>query len=93
MSLLRSRQQAIQQLGEANRRRLYMRCRGKAGRMVAWEYLIVALPAFEPPVPAPGASASVAALNREGNQGWEAVGMTALADGTVAVLLKKPKED
>jgi hypothetical protein len=44
-------------------------------------------------VRAPGASASVAALNREGNQGWEAVGMTALADGTVAVLLKKPKED
>jgi hypothetical protein len=34
--------------------------------MVAW-YLIVALPAFEPP-----ASASVAARNREGNQGWEA---------------------
>jgi hypothetical protein len=59
------------------------------GRMVAWEYLIVALPAFEAPVRAPGASASVAALNREGDQGWEAVGMTALADGTVAVLLKK----
>ena len=48
---------------------------------------------FEPPVRAPGASVSVAALNREGNQGWEAVGMTALADGTVAVLLKKPKAD
>lgn len=61
--------------------------------MVAWEYLLVALPAFESPTPRPGASASVAALNREGNQGWEAVGMTALADGTVAVLLKKPKED
>jgi hypothetical protein len=30
---------------------------------------------------------------RKENQGWEAVGMTALADGTVAVLLKKPKED
>ncbi len=55
--------------------------------MVPWEYLIVALPTFRAPTHAPGASASVAALNEEGAQGWEAVGMTALADGTVAVLL------
>jgi hypothetical protein len=61
--------------------------------MVAWEYLIVALPAFAAPTRAPGASASVAALNGEGSQGWEAVGMTALPDGTVAVLLKRPKPD
>ncbi len=61
--------------------------------MVTWEYLIVALPALEPPTREPGASASVAALNQEGNHGWEAVGMTALADGTVAALLKKPKAD
>jgi hypothetical protein len=60
--------------------------------MVAWEYLIVALPAFEAPTRAPGVSASVEALNGEGSQGWEAVGMTVLADGTVAVLMKKPKE-
>ena len=60
--------------------------------MAVWEYLIVALPAFEAPTHAPGASASVAALNAEGAQGWEAVGMTALADGTVAVLMKKPNE-
>jgi hypothetical protein len=60
--------------------------------MVVWEYLIVALPAFDAPTHAPGASASVAALNGEGAQGWEAVGMTSLTDGTVAVLMKKPKE-
>jgi hypothetical protein len=56
--------------------------------MVVWEYLIVALPAFKAPTHAPGISASVAALNGEGDQGWEAVGMTSLADGTVAVLMK-----
>lgn len=60
--------------------------------MVVWEYLIVALPAFHAPTHAPGASASVAALNAEGAQGWEAVGMTSLADGTVAVLMKKANE-
>jgi hypothetical protein len=60
--------------------------------MVAWEYRIVALPAFDAPSPAPGVSASVAALNGEGTEGWEAIGMTCLADGTVAVLLKRPKE-
>ena len=59
--------------------------------MTAWEYLIVALPVFAAPTQAPGASASVAALNGEGEQGWEAVGMTSLPDGTVAVLLKRPK--
>jgi hypothetical protein len=32
-------------------------------------------------------------LNREGSEGWEAVGMTALEDGTVAVLLKRPAQD
>jgi hypothetical protein len=56
--------------------------------MTKWEYLIVALPRFEAPTAMPE-SASVAALNREGEQGWEAVGMTSLADGTVAVLLKR----
>ncbi len=58
-----------------------------------WEYLIVALPAFEAPTQAPGASAAVTVLNQEGDHGWEAVGMTALADGKVAVLLKKPKPE
>jgi hypothetical protein len=58
--------------------------------LVAWEYLIVALPAFEAPAQARGVSASVVALNGEGAQGWEAVGMTALGDGHVAVLMKRP---
>jgi hypothetical protein len=59
--------------------------------MTPWEYLIVALPTFATPSTAPGASASVDVLNREGHRGWEAVGMTSLPDGTVAVLLKRPK--
>ena len=61
--------------------------------MVAWEYLIVALPTFTAPTHAPGVSASVAALNGEGDQGWEAVGMTSLADSTVAVLMKRPRDE
>lgn len=61
--------------------------------MASWEYLIVALPTFHAPTHAPGASESVAALNGEGARGWEAVGMTALADGTVAVLLKRPTQN
>ena len=60
--------------------------------MTPWEYLIVALPAFGAAAETQGASASVDALNQEGSAGWEAVGMTALADGTVAVLLKRPKK-
>lgn len=60
--------------------------------MTAWEYLIVALPSFHEPTSAPGGSASVAMLNNEGAAGWEAVGMTALGGGSVAVLLKRPTE-
>jgi hypothetical protein len=61
--------------------------------MVAWEYTIVALPRFEAATQFRTAEGSpaVAMLNREGDLGWEAVGMTALRDGTVAVLLKRPK--
>ncbi|MEY2434700.1 MAG: hypothetical protein QOC92_4425 [Acidimicrobiaceae bacterium] len=58
--------------------------------MTGWEYLIVALPQFQPPTGAPGGSPAVEALNREGRSGWEAVGMTVLADGVIAVLLKRP---
>lgn len=58
--------------------------------MKRWEYLIVALPQFEPPTNAPGGSAAAEALNREGRDGWEAFGMTALRDGSMAVLLKRP---
>ena len=60
--------------------------------MTRWEYLIVALPQFQAPTNAPGGSAAVEALNREGRNGWEAVGMTALGDGTVAVLLKRLRD-
>lgn len=56
-----------------------------------WEYLIVELPSFEPPTHAPGASAAVHALNEEGQQGWEAVGMTPLANARIAVLFKRPR--
>jgi hypothetical protein len=55
----------------------------------AWEYLIVALPAFKTATSIPGQSDSVAVLNAEGSEGWEAVGMTVLANGQVAVLLKR----
>lgn len=64
---------------------------GQDEAMVLWEYLIVALPTFDAPERRQGASASVAALNREGDRGWEAVGMTVLDDGTVGVLMKRPK--
>jgi hypothetical protein len=54
-----------------------------------WEYLIVSLPEFQPAKAAKGSSAAVEMLNREGEKGWEAVGMTALGDGSFAVLLKR----
>jgi hypothetical protein len=57
---------------------------------MTWEYLIIALAEFAPASAAPGASASVRVLNREGSDGWEAVGMTPLADGSFAVLMKRP---
>jgi hypothetical protein len=55
-----------------------------------WEYHIIALPKFEPPTGSPAASPAVRTLNDEGAQGWEAVGMTAMPDGDVVVLLKRP---
>ncbi len=58
--------------------------------MRTWEYLIIALPRFEAPTPLPEHSLAVRALNDEGALGWEAVGMSVLADGSVAVLLKRP---
>lgn len=59
--------------------------------MTAWEYLIFALPAFAAPTESRGASDAVQALDEIGEQGWEAVGMTVLADGNVTVLLKREK--
>ena len=61
--------------------------------MTRWEYVIVALPEFQPPTNVPGASAAVEALNQEGRMGWEAVGMTLLSRGHMAVLLKRAVED
>jgi hypothetical protein len=57
--------------------------------VTAWEYLIVALPPFKTATAAQGQSDSVTMLNREGGDGWEAVGMTLLEDGHVAVLMKR----
>lgn len=51
--------------------------------------MILALPAFQPAAATRGQSDAVHALNREGTEGWEAVGMTALGDGHVAVLMKR----
>ena len=51
------------------------------------------LPSFKPSTHAPGASAAVHALNEEGQRGWEAVGMTPLGDGQIAVLLKRPRQE
>jgi hypothetical protein len=68
---------------------------GQDDVMITWEYSIVALPRFEAPTATRDAAGSpaVALLNGEGRLGWEAVGMTALQDGTVAVLLKRPEGD
>lgn len=60
--------------------------------MTLWEYLIVALPSFEAASATRGQSGSVTVLNREGDNGWEAVGMTSLDDGQVAVLMKRPTD-
>ena len=56
---------------------------------MAWEYLIVALPDFKRAAITQGHSDSVTMLNKEGEDGWEAVGMTALDDGRFAVLMKR----
>ena len=67
--------------------------KGAHGRsMTAWEYNIVALPPFDAPTATRDVEGSPAVnlLNSEGKAGWEAVGMTSLANGTVAVLLKRP---
>ena len=58
--------------------------------MNRWEYLIVALPTFREARYVQGESASVVVLNDHGADGWDAIGLSALADGTVAVLLKRP---
>jgi hypothetical protein len=61
--------------------------------MTVWEYSILALPPFEAPtsIRTADGSPAVALLNGEGRQGWEAVGMTVLEGGAVAVLLKRSR--
>jgi hypothetical protein len=61
--------------------------------MTAWEYRVISLPTFEAPTREPTGSAALQALNEVGGQGWEAVGMTVLPTGHVAVLLKRPRSD
>jgi hypothetical protein len=61
--------------------------------MTTWEYRVVALPKFVDPSTSADPSAAVDALNAEGARGWEAVGMTVLPNGSIAVLLKKSKND
>ena len=58
--------------------------------MTAWEYLIMSLPTFATAKTTQGHSPAVDVLNQEGRDGWEAVGMSVLGDGSVAVLLKRP---
>lgn len=57
-----------------------------------WEYLIVGLPAFPPATQTPGVSDAVRHLNDEGDRGWEAVTLTPLSDGSMAVLFKRPRQ-
>lgn len=59
--------------------------------MTVWEYRIVSLPRFEDPTSSSEPSAAVSVLNEQGANGWEAVGMMALPNASIAVLLKKPK--
>ena len=61
--------------------------------MTSWEYLIVSLPPFEAARSTQGHSPAVAMLDREGRAGWEAVSLSTLQDGSVAVLLKRPCSD
>jgi hypothetical protein len=61
--------------------------------MTVWEYRVVSLPRFADPTASSEPSAAVEVLNAQGAGGWEAVGMTVLPNGSVAVLLKKPTTD
>lgn len=61
--------------------------------MNGWEYLIISLPPFEAAKATQGHSSAVDVLNREGGDGWEAVGMSTLTDASVAVLLKRRTAD
>jgi hypothetical protein len=51
----------------------------------------MSLPRFEEPTISSDPSPVVMMLNEQGAEGWEAVGMTVVPGGGVAVLLKKPR--
>ena len=55
-----------------------------------WEYRVSSIAAAELSTATPGAAAAVAHLNAHGGQGWEAVGLTTLAGGECAILMKRP---
>lgn len=55
-----------------------------------WEYLIVALPELHTPALHKGESPAVAALNSEGELGWEAFAAIPLEGGGFGILLKRP---
>jgi hypothetical protein len=61
--------------------------------MTKWEYLMLALPRFDPPTPGRGESAAVRTLDEVGEQGWEALNLVQLSDETVVVLLKRSKAE
>ena len=56
--------------------------------MTNWEYRVVSITSVDSDPEA--AAASVAMLNAEGLQGWEAVGITATSAASSKVLLKRP---
>lgn len=58
--------------------------------MTNWEYRLMSLASFDGPTPDDPDSDAVALLNGEGRQGWEAIGLTTVAHGECAVLMKRP---
>ena len=58
--------------------------------MINWEYRLMSLASFDPPKPDQADSDAVTLLNGEGRQGWEAIGLTTVAQGECAVLMKRP---
>jgi hypothetical protein len=59
--------------------------------MTTWEYVIVELPSFEAPTLPPTRPAPPPQFKRSTTKawGWEAVGLTPLVGGKIAVLLQK----
>jgi len=58
--------------------------------MTNWEYRITSVASGDLSSTALPAAGAVGQLNAQGDQGWEAVGMTVLANSECAVLMKRP---